>query len=184
MEDVPAIELFNEYFGGGMNTIVFQEMREARALAYNAGAYLSSPSYKDDTYCFYARIGSQNDKLQAAVEAFDLIINDMPESEKSFHIAKTGLESVLRTSRTTGMSVLSSYLNAQELGITESLDKVVYDKLSDLTMADVVACQQKWVKGRTYIYGILGDSKDLDLKFLNSLGTVQQISLDELFGYK
>lgn len=82
------------------------------------------------------------------------------------------------------MSVLSSYLNAQELGITESLDKVVYDKLSDLTMADVVACQQKWVKGRTYIYGILGDSKDLDLKFLNSLGTVQQISLDELFGYK
>ena len=184
MEDVPAIELFNEYFGGGMNTIVFQEMREARALAYSAGAYLSSPSYKDDTYCFYARIGSQNDKLQAAVEAFDLIINDMPESEKSFQIAKTGLESVLRTSRTTGMSVLSSYLNAQELGITEPLAKVVYDKLSDMTMADVVACQQKWVKGRTYIYGILGDSKDLDLKFLKSLGTVQQITLDELFGYK
>ena len=184
MDDVPAIELFNEYFGGGMNTIVFQEMREARALAYNASAYLSSPSYLDDTYCFYARIGSQNDKLKAAVEAFDLIINDMPESDKSFEIAKTGLESVLRTSRTTGMSVLNSYLNAKELGLTEPLAKKVYDNLAGMTMKDLVSCQQKWVKGRTYIYGILGDAKDLDMNYLKSLGTVQQISLDELFGYK
>ena len=153
-------------------------------MAYSAGANLSSPSFKDDTYCFYARIGSQNDKLQAAVEAFDLIINDMPESEKSFQIAKTGLESVLRTSRTTGMSVLNSYLNAQELGIKEPLAKVVYDKLADMTMTDVVACQQKWVKGRTYIYGILGDASDLDLKFLKTLGTIEQVSLDEIFGYK
>jgi len=142
------------------------------------------PSYLDDTYCFYARIGSQNDKLQAAVQAFDDIINNMPESDKSFQIAKAGLESVLRTSRTTGMSVLSSYLNAQELGLTEPLSKVVYDKLSDMTMADVVACQQKWIKNRTYVYGILGDAGDLDLKFLKTLGNVQQISLDELFGFK
>ena len=184
IQDAPAIELFNEYFGGGMNTIVFQEMREARALAYSAGALLSTPSYLEDTYSFYARIGSQNDKLKAAVEAFDLIINEMPESEKSFRIAKAGLESVLRTSRTTGMSVLSSYLNAQELGLKEPLAKVVYDKLSDMTMSDVVACQQKWVKGRTYIYGILGDANDLDLNYLKTLGTVEQVSLDDIFGYK
>jgi hypothetical protein len=82
------------------------------------------------------------------------------------------------------MSVLSSYLNAQELGLTEPLSKVVYDKLSDMTMADVVACQQKWIKNRTYVYGILGDAGDLDLKFLKTLGNVQQISLDELFGFK
>ena len=159
-------------------------MREARALAYSANATLSSPSYLDDTYCFYARIGSQNDKLKPAVEAFDLIINDMPESDKSFQVAKTGLESVLRTSRTVGMSVLNSYLNAKELGLKEPLAKVVYDKLSDMTMADVVACQQKWIKGRTYIYGILGDIKDLDIEFLNTLGAVEQVSLDEIFGYK
>lgn len=184
MADVPAIELFNEYFGGGMNTIVFQEMREARALAYSAGAYLSSPSYLDDTYSFYARIGSQNDKLKDAVQAFDLIINDMPQSDKSFQIAKTGLESVLRTNRTTGMAVLNSYINARELGLKEPLAKVVYDKLSDMTMADVVACQQKWVKGRTYIYGILGDASDLDMDYLKTLGTVEQVSLDRIFGYE
>ena len=105
-------------------------------------------------------------------------------SDNSFQVAKTGLESQLRTNRTIGMSVLSSYLNAQELGLKEPLAKVVYDNLADLSMADIVSCQQKWIKGRTYIYGILGDTKDLDFKFLRTLGPIQQISLDELFGYE
>ena len=184
MDDVTSIRLFNEYFSGSMNSIVFQEMREARALAYSASAALSSPSYIDDTYSFYARIGSQNDKLKAAVEAFDLIINDMPEAEKLFETAKSSVESSLRTSRTTGMAVLNSYLDAKELELKEPLAKVIYDNLSEMTMDDVIACQRKWIKDRIYTYGILGDVKDLDLKYLNTLGTVQQISLDELFGYK
>ena len=184
IDDVPAIELFNEYFSGSMNSIVFQEMRESRALAYSAGANLSSPSFLDDTYSFYARIGSQNDKLRTAVEAFDLIINDMPESEKLFMTSKASIESVLRTRRTTGMSVLTGYLNAQELGLSEPLGKVVYDNLAGLTMDDLLSCQRKWIKDRAYIYGILGDLKDLDMRFLNSLGPVEKVSLDELFGYK
>lgn len=183
LDDAPAIALYNEYFGSGMNTIVFQEMREARALAYSAGARLSSPSFKDDDYYFYARIGSQNDKLQAAVEAFDEIINDMPRSDIAFEIAKTSLDGVLRTSRTTGAAVLNSYLAAQELGIDEPIDKLVYEKLGSLTMEDIVAIQQKYVKDRTYIYGILGDPKDLDMKFLRTLGPVQNVTLDEIFGY-
>ena len=35
--------LFNEYFGGGMNSFVFQELREARGLAYSAFAKYVSP---------------------------------------------------------------------------------------------------------------------------------------------
>ena len=52
-----------------------------------------------------------------------------------------------------------------------------------MTLQDIVACQQKWVKDRTYIYGILGNAKDLDLKFLGTLGAVQEVSLDDIFGY-
>ena len=37
----PTLNMYNEYFGGGMNAIVFQEMREARGLAYSAGHILS-----------------------------------------------------------------------------------------------------------------------------------------------
>ena len=35
----PVLNMYNEYFGGGMNAIVFQEMREARGLAYSLPKY-------------------------------------------------------------------------------------------------------------------------------------------------
>ena len=183
LADAPQIELFNQYFGGGMNTIVFQEMREARALAYSASAYLNSPAFSDDTYSFYARIGSQNDKLQTAVEAFDEIINNMPESESALKIAKTSLDGLLRTQRTTGTAVLNSYLSAKELGLDEPVDKLIFEKLESMSIEDLKATQQKWVKDRTYIYGLLGDSSGMDLDFLRTLGPVNMLTLEDIFGY-
>ncbi len=177
------LTLFNEYFGAGMNTIVFQEMRESRALAYSARARLTFPADKFDDYTFYAYIGSQNDKLVKAVTAFDEIINDMPQVDKNFDIAKTSLDSKLRTTRVTGAAVLSSYLAARELGISEPREKGIFESLGSLTMDDLVKTQEKWIKGRTYTYGIVGDTRDLDMNFLKSLGPVKVLSLEEVFGY-
>lgn len=177
------LTLFNEYFGAGMNTIVFQEMRESRALAYSARARLTFPEFADDYYTFYAYIGSQNDKLEQAVSAFDEIINDMPLAEKNFEIAKTSLDSKLRTSRITGISVISSYIAAQELGITEHRNKGIFENLESMTMEDLSKTQQKWIKDRTYIYGIVGDIQDLDINYLKTLGPVEELSLEEIFGY-
>jgi predicted Zn-dependent peptidase len=177
------LELFNAYFGGGMNTVVFQEMREARALAYSASAYLSTPTTLKDEYSFYATIGSQNDKLVQAVEAFDEIINDMPVSEAGFDIAKSNIESTLRTQRSIGVRALNSYLAARDLGLSEPLAKTIFESLGDLTIDDLVATQQKWVKDRTYVYGILGDPADLDMNFLKTLGPVTNLTLEDIFGY-
>lgn len=179
----PGRTMYNEYFGGGMNAIVFQEMREARGLAYSANARLRSPATKDGTFSFSAFIATQNDKMRIAVEAFDDIINNMPESDAAFAVAKDALESRLRTQRTTGMSVLRSYRNCRRLGISEPLDREVFDALPALTLADVKATQEQWVKGRTYTYAILGDIKDLDTKYLKTLGPVKTVSLEEIFGY-
>ncbi|MBR5432660.1 MAG: insulinase family protein [Bacteroidales bacterium] len=177
------IQLFNAYFGGGMNTVVFQEMREARALAYHASAYLSTPATLKDEYSFYAEIGSQNDKLVQAVEAFDEIINDMPVSEAGFNIAKSNIESTLRTQRSVGARALNSYLSARDLGLSEPLAKTVFESLGTLDINSLVATQQKWVKDRTYVYGILGDPADLDMNFLKTLGPVTNLTLEDIFGY-
>jgi len=183
LEETPVATLYNEYFGSGMNTVVFQEMRESRALAYSAGAVLRGPRFTGDSYGFYAIIGSQNDKLRQAVDAFDLIINEMPQSEASLEIARQSLDAVYRTSRVNGSAVLDSYLSARDLGLEEPVDKYVYEHLSGLTMDDVVAFQQRMIKGRTYIYGILGDKNGLDLNFLKTLGPVEFLSLEDIFGY-
>ena len=183
IDNIAGLQLFNEYFGGGMNTVVFQEMREARALAYSAGAIMNRPSYKDDTYSFYARIGSQNDKLQAAVEAFDQIINDMPQSEKSYEIARKSVESTLRTRRITGMALLNSYISTRYMGLKEPLDRHVFESLPSQDMNSLLDFHKKWIKSRKYVYAILGDAGDLDMDFLKTLGPVVMLSLDDIFCY-
>ena len=177
------VTMYNNYFGSGMNAIVFQEMREARGLAYSAKAYLINPTYTGDEYVFHAFIASQNDKLKDAVQAFDQIINNMPESEKAFEVAKAAVISQLRTRRVTGTSVLSEYIALRELGLTESRDKAVFEKVQNMTLDDVKAFQEKWIKGREYTYAFLGRAEDFDQEFINTLGPVTCLTLEEIFGY-
>lgn len=181
--DEPVLDLYNEYFGGGMNTIVFQEMREARGLAYSAWARLYEPRDIDGDYYYQAFIATQNDKMQIAIEAFDEIINDMPQSEAAFSVAKDALISRLRTQRTTGIDVLTLYLACRRLGLDEPSTKAVFEGVQDMTLEDVAAAQQKWVKDRNYTYAILGDIADLDTQYLSTLGPVKIVSLEEIFGY-
>ena len=183
IDDVSKLSLYNEYFGGGMNSIVFQEMREARGLAYSAWARLYQPQYLDDDYYYASFIATQNDKLRIAVEAFDEIINNMPQSEAAFKVAKDALNGTLRTQRTTGASVLTSYCTCRRLGLSEPLGRQVFNEVQDLTLEDVKAFQQKWIKDRNYTYAILGDIADLDNDFLKTLGPVKVVSLEEIFGY-
>lgn len=179
----PYIALYNEYFGGGMNAIVFQEMREARGLAYSSQAMLLDPYYADDSYMFYAFIATQNDKMKTAIEAFDEIINEMPESQAAFDVAKEAMISRMRTDRTTGAGVLNAYINDRDMGISETRTKQIYEVAQTLALDDVKETQEKWVKGRTYVYGILGDINDLDTDYLKTLGPVQILSLKDIFGY-
>jgi len=177
------IELYNEYFGGNMSSIVFQEMREARGLAYSAQAWLSTPSYADTPYTYMAFIATQNDKMGQAIDAFDEIIENMPESEAAFDVAKESLISRLRTQRTVKDAVLWAWIDARDMGIDYDRNRDIFAKVQQLTIDDVKAAQQKWVNGRTYYYGILGDSKDLDLNKLRTLGAITFLSQEDIFGY-
>ena len=178
-----VMNLYNEYFGGGMNSIVFQEMREARGLAYSASAWLTEHQYATQPYTYTAFIATQNEKLQQAMEAFADIINNMPESEAAFNIAKEALIARIRTDRTIKSSVLWAYLDAQDLGVMQDRNKAVFEQVQNMTLADVKAFQEQWIKNRTYTYCILGDSKDIDLNYLRTIGPIKFLSQEEIFGY-
>lgn len=179
----PQINMYNEYFGGGMNAIVFQEMREARGLAYSAGAYLIAPSKLKYPYIYRTFIATQNDKMIDALKAFDEIINNMPESEKAFKLAQEALTSRLRTERITRSDVLWAYLNAQDLGLSEDSRKLLFEEVQKFTLPETKAFQEKWVKGRKYTHCVLGDEKELDMETLSKYGPIQRLTQEEIFGY-
>ena len=186
-DNVPyaVARMYNEYFGSSMNAIVFQEMREARGLAYSANAYFAEPIRKQTgfPYNFTSFIATQNDKMVEAMEAFAEIINNMPESEKSFSLAKEALISTLRTERITGRNLLSYYRQAKNKDLWTDMRKVVFEGVQPLTLADVVAFQREWIANRPASYCILSDIKALDLKFLANYGKVVRLSQKEIFGY-
>jgi predicted Zn-dependent peptidase len=175
--------IYNEYFGGGMNAIVFQEMREARGLAYSANASYSRPSKPDFNYTFYTFIATQNDKMDEALTAFLSIINDMPESEKAFELAKDQLVSNIRKQRIRRTSILFDYISAQEFGWDYDKRKDLFDKAQTWTLDDVKKFQQQYIKDKKYTYCVLGDEKDLNMEVVNKYGTLQKLSLEEIFGY-
>ena len=182
-ENDAAMLLYNNYFGGGMNAIVFQEMREARGLAYTSWAEMEEQFRKEDGYTYTAFIATQNDKMQQAMEAFAEIINDMPQSENAFNIAKQSVLTSLATERVIKENVLWHYLAAKNKGVDYDRNAKIYNKIQSMTLEDIVAFQNEWIKERTYTYCILGDKRDLDMKYLRSIGEVTLLSQEEIFGY-
>jgi len=79
--------------------------------------------------------------------------------------------------------VLWSYLNAKKFGYDTDSQKEVFEKAQAMTLDDVKAFQEKYIKGLAHTYCILGDTKSLNQKDLNSFGKIQQLNLEELFGY-
>jgi len=179
----PIRTMYNTYFGGGMNGIVFQEMREARGLAYSARANYSRASKPDYSYTLNAFIATQNDKMKDAADAFKSILNDMPESEKAFEIALDNLLTNIRTQRILREDILWNYLTDKRFGYNTDSRKDLFEKVQTMTLEDVKAFQRKYIKDLPYTYCILGDTKSLNQKDLNSFGTVKRLSLEEIFGY-
>ncbi|WP_291529770.1 M16 family metallopeptidase [Bacteroides sp. UBA939] len=183
----PAIEsgrqLYNEYFGGGMNSIVFQEMRESRGLAYSAWATIRQPDYLTEPYTLRTQIATQNDKMLDAINTFNDIINNMPESEAAFKLTKEGIIARLRTDRTIKMGVIWDFINAQDLGQNVDSRIKLYNDVQSMTLQDVIDFQKKWIKGRSYTYCILGDKRDLDMEALKKVGPVTELTQKDIFGY-
>ena len=179
----PGVSMYNQYFGGGMNGIVFQEMREARGLAYTARASLAQPEKTDNPYYFTAFIATQNDKMGIAMDAFEEIINLMPESEHAFELAKEFILTRIRTQRIIKSGIIRDYVSAQDLGLHVDRRKNIFEQVQHMTLADVKAFQQQWIKDRPYFYCILGDANDLDLKKLESFGPIIRLRQEQIFGY-
>ena len=177
------INLYNEYFGGGMNSIVFQEMREARGLAYSAAARYSDGGRKEQPYYMMTYIATQNDKMKDAMDAFDDIINNMPESQAAFSLAKSSMDATLRTARITRFDIFNYYDRMQRYGLDYDIRRDVFAALPALTLDDVKAFQQRVVKDRTYHWVVLGDENDLNFKHMQERGKVEKMSLESIFGY-
>ncbi len=180
---LPQKALFNEYYGGNMSSVVFQTLRESKALAYSVYATVTSPQKKENAHYVYAYIGTQADKLPEAMNGFLDLLNHMPESDMSFQAAKEAMRKRMAAERITKANVLFHYEQARRLGLDYDIRKDIWQKIPSMTIQDVKNFFDQHVKNKHYTILIIGDKNRIDFDFLKKKGTVQELSLEEVFGY-
>jgi predicted Zn-dependent peptidase len=177
------VRLFNEYFGGSMSGLVFQTIRESKALAYSTTARYAAPSRKEDPFYMSAYVGTQADKLNEATAAMNELLNNMPQSEKNLQLAKDAISNQIESERILKTNLFFSYQSALKLGANHDLRKDVYTSLNNLSMNKVAKFHSDNLKNKTYSYAILASSKKVNKTDLEKLGTVQELKLEDIFGY-
>ena len=181
--NIPQIRMYNEYFGGNMSSVLFQELRESKALAYSVNGSYRQPSNKNKSFYLSTYIGSQADKLSDAIQGMSDLIKDLPQADVMFQSSKDAIISGIRNERLTKMQLLLNYESARRLGLNYDVRKNIFDKVQAMTFDDVKKFQQTYVKPLPLTLLLVGKKELLDSKILEKYGQVKYLSLKEVFGY-
>jgi predicted Zn-dependent peptidase len=181
--ELPIIKYHNEYFGGGMSSIVFQEMRESKALAYSVYSAYTLPRDTNTSHYLMSYIGTQADKLSEAMVGMTELLDVMPEAESNMNNAKEAIEQKIRTERLTKSRVLSEYEKAQKLGIKHDVRKDLYEAVQNFDMNNLKGFHNSHISSGTRVVMVLGSKEDLDLEVLKKYGEIKHLTLEDVFGY-
>ena len=180
---VPAATLFNQYFGGDMSSIVFQEIRESKALAYAVRSNYSITGRKDKPNYVVSYIGTQADKLKEAADAVNALLNDLPKSETSFENAKAAILSGIESERITKSDVIFEYFKAKKLGLHHDIRQDVYKAVPGMKFEDIKVFHDKYLSRKPQTILLIGSKDKLNFKALEPYGKLTELSLTEIFSY-
>lgn len=176
---IPDIQVFNNYF----SPIVFQEIREAKGLAYTATASVQLPAYEGQMIRYRAFMSTQADKLGTALDGMTDLMNRLPGDEKSFRLACDGLMNSIATQRVTNRALFSTWYSYRLQGIDRDIREDTYSRASVTTLPEMESFFTDFITRRNYSYLVVGNRNMLDFKTLNRFGQVKILSLNDIFGY-
>lgn len=179
----PLIEMFNNYFGGGMSTVVFQTIRESKALAYSTYASFRSPDKKEDPYVMMGYVGSQADKFNEAVAAMNELFDVLPDNPKNLESAKSSMKNDYETDRITQDGIINAYIMAERMGRKTDNRKMIYESIDKMNFNDLKAFHAKYLSKKPYTYVVLANEKKVSMDDMAKHGEVTKLSLQEIFGY-
>lgn len=182
-EEASKISLFNSYFGGGMGSIVFQTIRESKALAYSTYAVYSSPDSQNKQFAMNAYVGSQADKLKDAISGMNELLNELPESKDSFIASKVNAVNVIQTTRIGKDGIIQKYFADKKMGFDHDSMSDLYTGLVPLTFADIKSFHEQRISSKAYNYCIVASAAKVNMGELQKIGPVTTLDLRQIFGY-
>lgn len=179
----PAIDMFNNYFGGNMGALVFQTIRESKALAYSTNSYVSAPDKKEDPYFISAYVGCQADKFNESIKAMNELLNDLPAVENNMLTARSGLKKDIETDRITQDQIIYNYLAAERKGLNEDIRKSIYENADKLKFDDLKKFHDDYMANKPFTYCVVASEKKVSADDIQKYGAMKKLTLEQIFGY-
>jgi len=178
-----ASSLFNNYFGGNMGSILFQQIREFRSLAYRAsGTYqLQSYRHKDKKGKFIASLSTQCDKTTDAIFVLDSLIRNMPENPERVEMARQEVVNTALNAYPSYRQLSPRIADLKRQGFKSDPSQQLIDAVNEMYLQDILNFYQKNLKGKSIAYVVVGDRKKIDMKMLSAFGKIIEVKTKEIF---
>lgn len=167
--------LWANYFGGGMSSLMFQEIREFRSYAYYAYGNTLLPSlsqHPDSPTAFIAQLGTQADKSMLAINVMDSLLNDMPLIKNNIDAAKQSMINNINNNYPDFRNMANEIAYNHILGYQEDPNRQLYYATAPLGINDVRSFYDSYIHNTPRILIIVGNKKSLDIPALSKLGKV------------
>jgi len=183
VKDFGKINVFNEYFGRGLSSIVFQEMRESKSLAYSAYvSYQTNPLLHHPDY-ISTYIGTQPDKLMIAVDTLSELMSELPQVELQFENSRNAALKQIASGRITRTNIFFNFQNLKKLGVHHDLRKDMYQEIEKLSLKELTEFYNSKIKPLHFNTAIIGKKENLNREAAEKLGGFTEVSLEDIFGY-
>ncbi len=177
----PAATAFTEYFSGAMNSLLFQEMREARGLVYYSWGAVTPGARPVDAWALRGGLGTQSDKtVDALTTYFELI--KRPIDKVRFASAKAALDQEFRSSRVDPRNSGWAVMTWDEQGEARDPRPERWEAIGAMTPEQLQAYVARYAKIPPTV-GLVGNRERVDLGGLRKLGEVVEVAPEKLFSY-
>jgi len=180
-EDRSKSDVFNKYFGRGMASIIFQEIREFRSLAYTAyGSYINRSDITMPGY-FMGYMGTQVDKTNNAISTYIDLFRNLPIKENRIATIKSGLTQSINT-RKPGWRSQGNYVsNLLKEGYTEDPNKLDYNIYQNIAFNDVIQFYKDNIKTDPIVITIVTDKSKISIDKILDYGELIEVNKDKVF---
>ncbi|PKQ65635.1 hypothetical protein BZG02_01120 [Labilibaculum filiforme] len=181
LDQQPIINAFNQYFGGGFNGIVLQELRELRSFAYTAQAMYSTPDITNKPAHLNGYIGVQADKTADAVTEFIKLIRELPEKPERIENIRSYLVQATLSNKPSFRYLSQNIEEWQRLGYNEDPSKSKIASYSDMTFNDILDFYKKNIQNKPIAIAIVGNKKLVDIKKLEEIAKITYLNPNKIF---
>lgn len=181
VESRMACEGYNEYMGGSMAGVVFQEIRELRSLGYSAYAYYSYDRLNRRPGHIFGFLGTQADKTVEGCQAMSELIATFPDRPEKFDMAKTSALHKLEANYIYFRQMPGQVKRWMECGYQEDPRAEQFKVLSNLNYADITGFYKDNTADKPLVITIAGDKKRINLKELSKQYNIIELKYKDIF---